>query len=85
MADINFEEEQQFQRYDQVKQKPFMIRLLLSIGIVSTDDAAKYVLFSIAVLAVILAFIIPSFIGEGSPILTPTDQVRALSAPGMNL
>ena len=84
MADVQFEEEQQYQQYGQTEQKPFSIRLVLSTGIVSTDTAAKYVLLGVVVLAIILAFVLPLFIRGGSPTLTPTDQIRVLSAPGMN-
>ena len=84
MADVQFEEEPQYQQSSQMEQKPFSIRLVLATGIVSTDTAAKYVLLGVIVLAIILAFVLPLFIKGGSPTLTPTDQVRALSAPGIN-
>ena len=84
MADVQFEEEQQYQPAYETERKPFMVRLVLSTGIVSTDKQAEYVLLGIAALAIILAFIAPSFIGGGSPKLTPEDRQRALTAPGMN-
>ena len=80
MTDVQFEEEQQFQ---QTEQKPYFTRLVLATGIVSTDKAAEYVLLGIAVFAIVLAFVIPSFI-QSSPHLTPEQQQRALNAPGMN-
>ena len=65
MADnIQFDEEQQYQRNQQVKQKPFFIRIVLATGIVSTDRQAEYVLLGVAALLIILAFMIPSFIGS---------------------
>ena len=84
MADVQFEEEPQYQQSSQMEQKPFSIRLVLATGIVSTDTAAKYVLLGIVVLAVILTFILPLLIRGGSPTLTPMDQIRSLSAPGMS-
>lgn len=79
MADIQFEEEQQFQRYGQAEQKPFMIRLVLSTGIVSTDKQAEYVLLGIAVVAIILAFVVPMLIrvgGDGNRI--PPEKIQEI-------
>ncbi|TSA43894.1 hypothetical protein D4R49_01620 [bacterium] len=58
MANVQFEEEQQYQRGYQAKQKPFMIRLVLSTGIVSTDDAAKYVLLGVAVVGILITLFV---------------------------
>ncbi|MDO8593518.1 MAG: hypothetical protein Q7R59_01305 [bacterium] len=57
MADVQFEEEQ-YQRGYQAEQKPFMIRLVLSTGIVSTDDAAKYVLLGVAVVGILITLFV---------------------------
>lgn len=67
MADIQFDEEQQYQRPREVNQKPFFIRLVLATGIVADDRQAEYVLLGVAVLAVILAFVIPSLLSSSSP------------------
>ena len=72
MADVQFEEEQQYQQNYQAEQKPFMIRLVLATHIVSTDDAAKYVLLGVAALAIIIAFFVPSFIGGTSAPKAPS-------------
>ena len=65
MADnIQFDEEQQYQRPESVEQKPFFVRLVLATGIVSGDKQAGYVLLGVAALLIILAFMIPSFIGS---------------------
>ena len=79
------EEEQQYQpAYETEQNKPFMVRLVLSTGIVSTSKQAEYVLLGIAALAIILAFAAPSFIGGGSSGVTPEQQQRALNGPGIS-
>ncbi|HVB19997.1 MAG TPA: hypothetical protein VNF51_01765 [Candidatus Paceibacterota bacterium] len=50
MADIQFNEEQQYQRSAQIGRKPLFVRLVLATGIVSTDKQAEYVLLGIAFL-----------------------------------
>lgn len=73
MANIQFEEEQQYQQQCQTgEQKPFFTRLVLATGIVSDDKHAQYVLLGVAVLILILAFMIPSFTGSGAR--APTNQ-----------
>lgn len=84
MADIQFEEEQQYQQQGQAgEQKSFFVRLVLATGIVSTDKQAQYVLLGIAVFFVVLAFVIPSLM-QSTPRITPEERQRALTAPGMN-
>lgn len=84
MANIQFDEEQQYQRSAQASQKSLLTRLVLATGVVSTDKGVQYVLLGVAVLAVVLALSVPFFIGGGAPEITPEQQQRALSAPGMN-
>ena len=79
MADIQFEEEQQFQRYGQTEQKPFMIRLVLSTGIVSTDNAAKYILLGIVGLGIIITLFIMFSGGRSSP--PSVDQIIWVAGP----
>jgi hypothetical protein len=55
MADIQFDEEQQFQQGYQVEQTPFFIRLVLATGIVSTDKQAQYLLLGLAVVAILIS------------------------------
>lgn len=74
MADIQFEEEQQYQQPSQVENKPFFIRLVLATGIVSTDRDAEYVLIGFVVVAILAAlFVIPFLLGPKTekPILRP--------------
>ena len=86
MADIQFEEEQQYQQQaaeQMVNQKPFFIRLVLSTKIVSTDTQAEYVLLGVAIFFVILAIAIPLFSGSGSggkppPPMAPLPAARSL-------
>lgn len=57
-------------------QKPFFTRLILSTGLVSTDQGVQYVLLGIAILLFALAFLIPSFIG-GSHARVPQNIIDA--------
>lgn len=66
MADVQFEEEQQYQQTGQVEQKSFLVRLVLSTGVVSSDRQAEYVLLGVAAIAIITAFAIPLFFGGNS-------------------
>lgn len=84
MSDIQFEEEQQFQRPAQSEQKPLFIRLVLATGVVSTDREAEYVLLGIAVFLVILAFIIPSVMGGSQPRVPQNAINAALKLPPPN-
>lgn len=77
MADIQFEEEQQFQRYGQAEQKPFMIRLVLRTGIVSTEQQAKYVLICVAVFLILMSVVIFS-VGGGAQDTSQMDTGRTL-------
>lgn len=63
MADIQFQEEQEFSRPDTVPAESVFIRLVYKTGLVSTKTQAEYVLIGFAVLLLILAFLIPSFVG----------------------
>ncbi len=83
MADIQFDEEQQYQHPAQAERKPLLARLVLATGIVSTDKQAQYVLLGIAIFFIILTFAIPMFARVSSPALTPAEEMRALTAPGM--
>lgn len=54
MANISFNEESSTSRYSVAPKKPFLIGLVLSTKIVSTDRQAEYVLIGIAILCVLL-------------------------------
>lgn len=54
MADLQFQEEQQYQRPAAMQESP-LIRLVLRTGIVSSEQAAEYVLLAIAVIAFIVS------------------------------
>jgi hypothetical protein len=58
MADIQFDEEQQYQQQaaqQMVTQKPFFVRLVLKTGIVHDDKQAEYVLLGFAALGIIFS------------------------------
>lgn len=63
MTDIQFQEEQEFSRPDAAPAESVFIRLVYKTGLVSTKTQAEYVLLGFAVLLLILAFLIPSFVG----------------------
>ena len=77
MADVQFDEEQSYAQSSQSLEKPFLIRLVLSTGIVSTDQQAGYVLLAVAALFTILAFIFPSLLQPSAKPLTPEQQLPA--------
>lgn len=83
MADVQFEEESQYQRSGLTEQKPFFIRLVFKTGLATTDRGAEYVLLAVAVFAIIVAFAFPLLMGGSSGTPTAQDKVRALTAPGM--
>ena len=60
-GDIQFEEEQQYQRpvYRQTEKKSFLVQLVLATGIVSDDKGAQYVLLGIAILSAVIAIALP--------------------------
>lgn len=81
MADIQFDEEPQYRNPLQAEQKPFFIRLVLATGIVSTDRQAEYVLLGVAIFALVLAFLIPSFIGSSPPRVPQSAIDAAMKLP----
>lgn len=58
MADISFNEEQSVAGASMAPKKPFLIRLMLSTKLVSTDRQAEYALIGIAVICVLLAVLL---------------------------
>ncbi|MBI2048714.1 MAG: hypothetical protein HYT30_02195 [Parcubacteria group bacterium] len=77
MADVQFEEEQQYQpAYQQAEYKPLLIRLVLATGIVSTDKQAEYVLLGFALAVIILSFIILFLFGS-SQVSVPQNVMDA--------
>lgn len=55
MTDIQFDEEQEYQRPVQIEQKPYFVRLVLATKIVSTDKQAEYVLLCFAICGLLAA------------------------------
>ena len=55
MTDIKFSEDEQYQPAYQVAKKQFLVRLVLSTGIVTNDEAAEKVLLGVAILFFILS------------------------------
>ena len=79
MADIQFDEEQQYGRYLQTEQKPFLIRLVLATNIVSTDRAAEYVLVGFVLLGLLISVFF--FTRGGSPAPPPASQIIWVAGP----
>ena len=86
MADIQFEEEPQYQRAVLIAKKSFLIRFVLSTGIVSSEQAANYVLLTVAVCAIVLAIAWPFWVGSPH-VQIQMNTVRKLAPPsaGPNL
>jgi hypothetical protein len=82
-TNIQFDEEQQYQRPAQANQKSLFVRLVLSTGVVSTDRGANYVLLAVAIIAIVLTFMISA---PTKPSSTQTDKIQAQSfmTPGIN-
>ncbi len=78
MTDIQSNEEQAIQHQYAVPsgRRSFLIRLVLSTGLVSTDKMAEYVLLGIAAIALASMFLIPSLFGSGTHPLTNQDIVH---------
>ena len=73
MAEIQFNEEQEYQRPAQADRKPFFVRVVLATKIVSTERDAEYVLVGVVVLCLIAAFTIPFlFSGPKGVVQTPS-------------
>ncbi len=94
MAEISFDEEQQYQTANVGLQKSFFVRIVLNTGIVSTEKAAEYVLVALAgLLLLVSAFIFFGIGGKknaqlppGAQIINVPDQPPRLleSIPGRN-
>jgi len=83
MVDIQFDEGQGYQQpIGRAEQKPLFIRLVLATNLVSSDAAAKYVLFGMAVLLLALAFSIFVFMGSGPASPPPANQIIWVAGPG---
>ncbi len=67
MADIQFSEEQEFSRPVIESKQSTFVRLILSTGIVSTVEAANYVLLGIAAVCVLATFFILLSSGAKKP------------------
>lgn len=70
MTNVSFNEEPSAAGYPAASRKPFLISLVLSTKIVSTDKQAEYVLIGIAVLCILLAIF---FWPKGRPAANPAE------------
>ena len=70
MTDISFNEEPGAASYPSAAKKPFLVSLVLSTKVVSTDRQAEYVLIGIAVLCVLLTVL---FWPKGRPPANPAE------------
>ncbi len=77
MADIQFDEEQQYSASrSEVAQKPFLLRLVLSTGLVRTRRGAEYVLIGAILACLVLTVLILIHTGSSAPGLSPADIQR---------
>ena len=77
MADIQFDEEQQYQQNDLVEQKPFLVRLVLATKIVSTDRQAEYALLGIVITVFVISGLI--FFKSQSGDVIPTTELKLIN------
>jgi uncharacterized membrane protein len=67
MAEIKFDDEEQYQQSTQIGKKPFFIALVLSTKLVSTDEQAINVLLGIVGLCIMVAiYFLISLYGNSS-------------------
>ena len=81
MVDIQFDEESRYPQHERPADTSPFIRFVLATGMVSTKRQAEYVLLGSAAFMVILAFIIPLFMG-GSQARIPRNIPQKLTLPG---
>ena len=72
MADIQFEEEQEFSRPIAAPSQPTSVRLALATGLVKTEKQAEYMLIGTSLVILVVAFFVwyvssPSFSGGINP------------------
>ncbi len=83
MADVQFEEEQQYRQGYQAEHKPLLIRLVLATGIVSTDKQAEYVLLGVAAALLLIAIFVAFSGGQSTPSENPyVEGQNVLLSPG---
>jgi len=70
MPNVSFDEEPSAVAYSATPKKPFLIGVVLSTKIVSTDKQAEYVLIGIAVLCILLTIF---FWPKGRPAANPSE------------
>lgn len=70
MANVSFNEEPSAVGYPTAVKKPFLVGLVLSTKIVSTDKQAEYVLIGIAALCILLTVF---FWPKGRPAANPSE------------
>lgn len=80
MTNIQFDEEQQYQPAQRAEQKSFLVRFILSTGIVSTEKQSEYVLLGI-VIVIILATISIIMTGGVSRYAMPTQGLPSAYGP----
>ena len=89
MTDLQFDEDKEFSRPIVESKPPALVRLVLSTRIVSTTEAANYVLLGIAAVCVLAAFFLvfssaaknppPPAFKEGQNILVPSGTTAPAS------
>ncbi|MES2931732.1 MAG: hypothetical protein V4682_03490 [Patescibacteria group bacterium] len=77
MATISFDEEPDIIARPAITKKPFLVRLVLSTKIVTTDKQAEYVLIGIAVFCVLLTIVLWP---KGPPAANPS-EVPPIAGP----
>lgn len=78
MSEVTYEEEKQdqsilYSRFERASEVPQLEKWILSTGVVSSSETAKYVLLAAAIGAFLLALVLPKMFGHPSTIYDPTD------------
>ncbi len=85
MAEIQFDNEQEFARPAAYESEPRgMTKLIIGWGLAKDERSAQYVLVGVVVWAVLLAFLIPAFIGSSTghkPAFLPPDATNRSMHP----
>ncbi len=71
MSELQFESDQErflYSRFQKSKQVPAVIRALMNIGVVKTEEQAQYFLIGLVVLIIIVAIYLAHFSFAAAPI-----------------
>ncbi|MHB0865881.1 MAG: hypothetical protein ACYC1Y_03215 [Minisyncoccota bacterium] len=80
MEELQFDEEPTYQPRPEVEKKSLLTQLVLTTGIVSSEQQAQYVLLSVAAVATVLSFFL--FFSMGTPTPQVPSGAQVVDTPG---